>query len=54
MTDEVLDRGAYATVHTCVNIYTGREYAVKITEQVAELSKSRVFEVKTQTTLEAW
>ena len=43
LTGEMLGRGAYATVQTCVNIYTGKEYAVKIIEQVAGHSRSRVF-----------
>lgn len=30
LTGEVLGEGAYASVQTCVNIYTDIEYAVKV------------------------
>ena len=43
LTGEVLGEGAYATVQTCVNMYTGVEYAVKIIEKVPSHSRSRVF-----------
>merc|ERR1712168_761585 len=34
LTGEVLGQGAYASVQTCVNIYTEVEYAVKIIDKV--------------------
>ncbi|XP_064799791.1 MAP kinase-interacting serine/threonine-protein kinase 2-like [Oncorhynchus masou masou] len=40
---EVLGEGAYAVVQTCVNLITQKEYAVKIVEKRAGLSRSRVF-----------
>ena len=40
---EVLGEGAYARVQTCVNIFTGVEYAVKIIDKVPSHSRSRVF-----------
>ena len=43
LTGEVLGQGAYASVQTCVNIYTEMEYAVKIIEKVPTHSRSRVF-----------
>lgn len=43
LTNEVLGRGAYASVETCVNIYTGVEYAVKIIDKVPGHSRARVF-----------
>jgi MAP kinase interacting serine/threonine kinase len=43
LTGEVLGQGAYATVQTCVNIYTEVEYAVKIIDKVPTHSRSRVF-----------
>merc|ERR1719492_601540 len=43
LTGEVLGQGAYASVQTCVNIYTEVEYAVKIIEKVPTHSRSRVF-----------
>jgi MAP kinase interacting serine/threonine kinase len=39
----VLGQGAYASVQTCVNIYTEAEYAVKIIDKVPGHSRSRVF-----------
>ena len=39
----MLGQGAYASVQTCVNIYTEMEYAVKIIEKVPTHSRSRVF-----------
>jgi hypothetical protein len=39
----VLGQGAYASVQTCVNIYTDAEYAVKIIDKVPGHSRSRVF-----------
>lgn len=30
LTGEVLGQGAYASVQTCINIYTDIEYAVKV------------------------
>ena len=35
LTGEVLGQGAYASVQTCVNIYTEMEYAVKIIDKKA-------------------
>lgn len=48
LTGEVLGEGAYASVQTCVNIYTGQEYAVKIIDKVPGHARARVFrEVET-------
>jgi MAP kinase interacting serine/threonine kinase len=48
LTGEFLGQGAYASVQTCVNIWTDVEYAVKIIEKVPGHSRSRVFkEVET-------
>lgn len=48
LTGEVLGEGAYASVQTCVNIYTGQEYAVKIIDKVPGHARGRVFrEVET-------
>uniref|UniRef100_A0A673WXQ6 non-specific serine/threonine protein kinase n=1 Tax=Salmo trutta TaxID=8032 RepID=A0A673WXQ6_SALTR len=41
--NEVLGEGAYAVVRTCINLITQKEYAVKIVEKRAGLSRSRVF-----------
>uniref|UniRef100_H2YWL2 Protein kinase domain-containing protein n=1 Tax=Ciona savignyi TaxID=51511 RepID=H2YWL2_CIOSA len=42
--DELLGEGAYATVWTCINKYTNKEYAVKIIEKhVAGHSRMKVF-----------
>jgi len=44
----VLGEGAYASVQTCVNIWTDLEYAVKIIDKIPRHSRSRVFkEVET-------
>lgn len=43
LTGEVLGEGAYASVQTCFNIYTGQECAVKIIDKVPSHSRSRVF-----------
>lgn len=43
LTGEVLGQGAYASVQTCVNIYTEVEFAVKIIEKVPGHSRTRVF-----------
>jgi len=44
LTGDILGEGAYATVRTCVNMYTGVEYAVKIIDkQQPTHSRSRVF-----------
>jgi len=44
LTGEVLGQGAYASVQTCVNIFTDVEYAVKIIDKtVPTHSRSRVF-----------
>lgn len=48
LTGEVLGEGAYASVQTCVNIYTGHEFAVKIIDKVPGHARARVFrEVET-------
>lgn len=48
LTGEVLGEGAYASVQTCVNIWTDMEYAVKIIDKIPGHSRSRVFkEVET-------
>ena len=39
----MLGQGAYASVQTCVNIYTDVEYAVKIIDKVPTHSRARVF-----------
>lgn len=41
-TGEVLGRGAYATVVTCVNVVTGKEYAAKIIEKRPGHSRTRI------------
>ena len=44
LTGEVLGQGAYASVQTCINVYTDTEYAVKIIDKnVPTHSRSRVF-----------
>lgn len=48
MTGDVLGEGAYASVQTCVNIYTDLEYAVKIIDKIPGHARARVFrEVET-------
>ncbi|XP_068095702.1 MAP kinase-interacting serine/threonine-protein kinase 1 [Hyperolius riggenbachi] len=48
LSDELLGEGAYAKVQGCVSLQTGKDYAVKIVEKKAGLSRSRVFrEVET-------
>lgn len=48
MTGEVLGEGAYASVQTCVNMYTDQEFAVKIIDKVPGHARARVFrEVET-------
>ncbi|KAH1017875.1 hypothetical protein HUJ05_008468 [Dendroctonus ponderosae] len=48
MTGEILGEGAYASVQTCVSIYTEQEFAVKIIEKVPGHARARVFrEVET-------
>ncbi|KAJ8891112.1 hypothetical protein PR048_010622 [Dryococelus australis] len=48
LTGEVLGVGAYASVQTCVNIWTDLEYAVKVIDKTPSHSRSRVFkEVET-------
>jgi len=48
LTGEFLGQGAYASVQTCVNIWTDVEYAVKIIDKVPGHSRDRVFkEVET-------
>jgi len=44
LTGDILGEGAYALVRTCVNMYTGVEYAVKIIDKCQPThSRSRVF-----------
>lgn len=43
MTGEILGQGAYASVQTCVNVWTDLEYAVKIIDKVPGHPRSRVF-----------
>jgi len=43
LTNEVLGQGAYARVQTCINIFTEREFAVKIIDKVPGHSRARVF-----------
>ncbi|XP_037287812.2 MAPK interacting serine/threonine Lk6 kinase isoform X1 [Rhipicephalus microplus] len=48
LTGEVLGEGAYASVQTCICLYTGKEHAVKIIEKGPGHSRARVFrEVET-------
>ena len=48
MTGDILGEGAYASVQTCVNIYTELEYAVKIIDKIPGHARARVFrEVET-------
>lgn len=48
LTGEILGEGAYASVQTCVNIYTDLEYAVKIIDKIPGHARARVFrEVET-------
>lgn len=48
LTGEILGEGAYASVQTCINIYTDLEYAVKIIEKIPGHARARVFrEVET-------
>nr|XP_023019864.1 MAP kinase-interacting serine/threonine-protein kinase 1 isoform X2 [Leptinotarsa decemlineata] len=48
LTGEVLGAGAYASVETCVNLYTDQEFAVKIIDKVPGHARARVFrEVET-------
>uniref|UniRef100_A0A673HFU9 non-specific serine/threonine protein kinase n=1 Tax=Sinocyclocheilus rhinocerous TaxID=307959 RepID=A0A673HFU9_9TELE len=41
--NEILGEGAYAVVHTCINLITNKEYAVKIIEKRPGHSRNRVF-----------
>lgn len=43
LTGEILGEGAYASVQTCANVFTDKEYAVKIIEKIPGHSRSRVF-----------
>jgi len=43
LTGEVLGQGAYASVQSCVNIYTEVEYAVKVIDKIPGHSRARVF-----------
>uniref|UniRef100_A0A182MKJ5 non-specific serine/threonine protein kinase n=1 Tax=Anopheles culicifacies TaxID=139723 RepID=A0A182MKJ5_9DIPT len=48
LTGEVLGEGAYASVQTCVNIFTELEFAVKIIDKIPGHARGRVFrEVET-------
>ncbi|XP_067615139.1 uncharacterized protein Lk6 isoform X2 [Eurosta solidaginis] len=48
LTGEILGEGAYASVQTCVNIYTDMEYAVKVIDKIPGHARARVFrEVET-------
>lgn len=48
LTGEVLGEGAYASVQTCVNVYTELEFAVKIIDKIPGHARARVFrEVET-------
>lgn len=48
LTGEILGEGAYASVQTCVNIYTELEYAVKVIDKIPGHARARVFrEVET-------
>ncbi|XP_018327713.1 MAP kinase-interacting serine/threonine-protein kinase 2 [Agrilus planipennis] len=48
LTGEILGEGAYASVQTCVNMFTEQEYAVKIIDKVPGHARARVFrEVET-------
>jgi MAP kinase interacting serine/threonine kinase len=42
LTGDVLGRGAYASVRTCVSNITGKEYAVKIIEKSPDHTRTRV------------
>lgn len=43
-----MGEGAYASVQTCINIYTDQEFAVKMIEKIPDHSRARVFkEVET-------
>jgi len=43
LTGEVLGQGAYASVQTCKDVWTDKEFAVKIIDKVPGHSRSRVF-----------
>lgn len=43
LTGEILGEGAYASVQTCVNMYTNLEFAVKIIEKIPGHPRARVF-----------
>ncbi|CAG9828949.1 unnamed protein product [Diabrotica balteata] len=48
LTGEVLGEGAYASVQTCVSLFTDQEFAVKIIDKVPGHARARVFrEVET-------
>lgn len=48
LTGEILGEGAYASVQTCINIYTDIECAVKIIDKIPGHARARVFrEVET-------
>lgn len=48
LTGEILGEGAYASVQTCINIYTDVECAVKIIDKIPGHARARVFrEVET-------
>lgn len=43
LTGEILGEGAYASVQTCINMYTNMEFAVKIIEKIPGHPRARVF-----------
>lgn len=43
LTGEVLGRGAYGQVWTCRNIFSGKEFAVKIIDKFTHPNRERVF-----------
>lgn len=48
LTGEVLGEGAYASVQTCISLFTDQEFAVKIIDKVPGHARARVFrEVET-------
>lgn len=48
LTGEILGEGAYASVQTCLNIFTDIECAVKIIDKIPGHARARVFrEVET-------
>ena len=43
LTGEILGEGAYASVQTCINMYTNMEFAVKIIEKIPGHPRARVY-----------